>query len=225
VIVRSTETGEEREFEVGERTIGLGASLHWFPDGKGVAVPAFEPGRGESLVRIDVQTGRISFLMPLPAGVGFPHFEVHPDGARVFYTKPLDMPGSGGLRLVARDLKSGDETTVVERRSFFQSALSPDGRSLAIEIGEGKTQVLLAMPSAGGESRELARVDSEQEVPFLGNAVVVAGRPLRLLHERRQRSRAPMAPVACRSRGRRTTGAGSDPGPADGRPAAAPAGR
>jgi len=168
VIVHSLETGEEREFEVGERTIGLGASLRWFPDGKGVAVPAFEPGRGESLVRIDVQTGRISFLMPLPAGVGFPHFEVHPDGARVFYTKPPEPARGSGLRLVARDLKSGEETTVVERRSFFQSALSPDGRSLAMEIGEAKAQVLLVMPSAGGESRELVRVDSEKEVPFWG---------------------------------------------------------
>ena len=89
VIVRSLETGEEREFEVGERTIGMGASLHWLPDGKAVAVPAFEPGKGESLVRVDVQTGRVTTLMPLPAVVGFPRFDFSPDGNTVYYLKPL----------------------------------------------------------------------------------------------------------------------------------------
>ena len=169
VIVHSLDTGEEREFEVGERTIELGATLRWFPDGRGIAVPAFEPGKGAGVVRIDVQTGRVSFLMPLPAEVGFPHFEVHPDGGRIFYTKPLDAPGSGGLRLVARDLKSGEETTVVERRTFFQFALSPDGRWLLVAAVESHYQVLLVMPANGGEGRELVRVDSEKEVPFGGS--------------------------------------------------------
>ena len=168
VIVRSMETGEEREFEVGERTIGLGASLRWFPDGKGVAVPAFERGKGESLVRIDVQTGRVSFLMPLPAGVGFPHFEIHPDGSRVFYTRPPDPPGVG-LRLIARDLKSGQETDIIERQSFFRATVSPDGRWLLVAAGESHYQVLLVMPANGGEGRELVRVDSEKEVPFGGS--------------------------------------------------------
>jgi Tol biopolymer transport system component len=168
VIVRTLETGEEREFEVGERTIGLGATLRWFPDGKGIVVPAFEPGKGAGLVRIDAQTGRVAFLMPLPAAVGFPHFEILPDGSRVLYTKPSDVPPGGGLCLISRNLKSGEEATVVEKPAFFQSGLSPDGRRLAMEIGEGKAQVLLVMPSAGGESRELVRVDSDKEVPFWG---------------------------------------------------------
>ena len=168
VIVRTLETGEEREFEVGERTIGLGASLRWSPDGKSLAVSAFEPGRGESLARIDVQTGRVSFLMPLPAGVGFPSFEYAPDGSRIFYKKPADPAGGRGPRLVVRDLRSGEETTVVEKQGFFQAALSPDGRRLAMAGGENRHFIYAVVPATGGEARELLRIDPEKEVPFGG---------------------------------------------------------
>jgi hypothetical protein len=169
VIVRTLETGEEREFELGERTIGLGASLRWAPDGKAIAVAAFEPGRGESLARIDVQTGRVSFLMPLPAGVGFPSFDYAPDGSRMFYRKPADPVGGHGQRLVVRDLTSGEETTVVERQSFFQAALSPDGQRLVMAAGEDRHFIFSVVPVTGGEARELFRIDPEKEVPFGGS--------------------------------------------------------
>ena len=166
VIVRSLETGEEREFEVGERTIGMGASLHWLPDGKAVAVSVFEPGKGESLVRVDVQTGRVTSLTPLPAVVGFPRFDFSPDGNTVFYIKPTALPAVD--RVVARDLKSGQELDVIEKRGLYRGIVSPDGRRLLIGVNEKGTQVLLIVPAAGGEARELLRVGGENEVPFWG---------------------------------------------------------
>jgi Tol biopolymer transport system component len=168
VIVRTLETGEERELEVGERTIGMGAALHWLPDGKAIAVPAFEPGKGESLARIDVQTGRITTLMPLPAGAGFPRFNFSPDGNTVYYFKPSAHPDSNADRLVARDLKSGQEVDVIERPGSNRAVASPDGRRLLICVNEKGTQILLIMPSAGGEARELLRIDGEKDVPFWG---------------------------------------------------------
>jgi Tol biopolymer transport system component len=169
VIVRSLETGEEREFEVGERTIGMGASLHWLPDGKAVAVPVFEPGKGESLVRIDVQTGHVTNLMPLPAGIGFPKFHFSPDGNTVFYLTRSSLPGSNAWRVVARDLTSGRETDVIEKPGLYTEALSPDGLRLVIGVNEKGTQILFVLPAAGGEPRELLRVDGEKEVPFWGS--------------------------------------------------------
>ncbi|MGA2586308.1 MAG: hypothetical protein ABSF88_04695 [Candidatus Aminicenantales bacterium] len=169
VIVRSMDTGEEREFEVGERTIGLGASLHWLPDGKAVAVPTFEPGKGESLVRIDIQTGQVTSLMPLPAGVGFPRFDISTDGNTVYYVKPPAVPGGNASRVVARDLKSGQEVDVIERPGLYSGVASPDGRRLLIGVNEKGTQILLIMPAAGGEARELVRVGGEKEVPFWGS--------------------------------------------------------
>jgi len=169
VIVRDMDTGEEREFEVGERTIGMGAFLHWLPDGKAVAVPAFEPGKGDSLVRIDVQTGRVSTLMPLPARSGFPRFDFSPDGNTGFYIKPTALPGGKASRVVARDLKSGQEVDVIERPGLYRAVVSPDGRRLLIGLNENGTQILSVMPVTGGEARELLRVDSEKEVPFWGS--------------------------------------------------------
>jgi Tol biopolymer transport system component len=160
VIVRSLETGEEREFKVGERTIGMGARLRWVPDGKAVAIPAFEPGKGESLVRIDVQTGRVTTLMPLPPAVGFWRFEFSPDGNTIFCVK---KPG-----LVAHDLRSGQEKVVSEKTGLYAGVVSPDGKRLLIAVWDGKSQVLLVMPADGGEARELVRVDGEKEVPFWG---------------------------------------------------------
>jgi Tol biopolymer transport system component len=162
VIVRSLDTGEEREYEAGERTIGLGASLRWVPDGKAVAVPVLEPGKGETLVRIDVQTGRVTSLMPLPAGVGFARFGFSPDGNTVFYVKPAVLQGEN-WSVVARDLTSGKETNIIERPGLYGGVVSPDGRRLVITVTEGKYQVLLVMPVSGGEPRELVRVDREKE--------------------------------------------------------------
>jgi Tol biopolymer transport system component len=160
VIVRSVDTGEEREFEVGERTIGMGARLRWIPDGRAVAIPAFEPGKGQSLVRIDVQTGRVTSLMSLPAGVGFQRFEFSPDGNTVFYVK---KPG-----LVAHDLRSGQETIVSEKPGLYAGMVSPDGQRLLIGVNENWSEILFVMPAAGGEARELVKID-EKEVPFWGS--------------------------------------------------------
>jgi len=167
VIVRSLETGEEREFEVGERTIEMSAALHWLPDGKAVAVTVFEPGKGESLVRVDVQTGRISTLMPLPAGVGFPRFDFSPDGNTIYYKKRA-IPGGNAGRIVARDLKSGQEADVIERPGLYRAVVSPDGQRLLIGVNEEGTQILFVMPAVGGEAREVLRVGGENEVPFWG---------------------------------------------------------
>jgi len=163
VIVRSLDTGEEREFEIGERTIGLGASLRWFPDSQAVAVPAFEPGKGSGLVRIDVQTGRVSFLTPLHAGGGFSRFGFSPDGSKVLY---VDMNAG---RLLAHDLRSGRETVIIEREGLIHGVISPDGQRLLLSVAENNTAILFVMPAAGGEARELIRIGGEKEGPYYGS--------------------------------------------------------
>ena len=161
VIIRSLDTGEERELRVGERTIKWGG-IRWTPDGKAVVVPASEAGKGENLIRIDVQTGQVTSLMPLAALRGVPRFEISPDGNTIFYVRP-----SG---LVARDVRSGQEKVVIEKKGLYMGLVSPDGQRLLIGVNEKGSQILLLMPAAGGEARELVRVDGEKEVPFWGSA-------------------------------------------------------
>jgi Tol biopolymer transport system component len=166
VIIRSMDTGEERELRVGERTIaGARIGLRWTPDGKAVVVPESEY---KNLIRIDVQTGQVTSLMPLPALVDC-SFDFSRDGNVVFYVRQAAPPDVSVTRLVARDLRSGRETVIIEKRGLFAVAVSPDGQRLLIAVWEGYSQVTFVMPAAGGEARELVRVDGEKETPFWGS--------------------------------------------------------
>jgi Tol biopolymer transport system component len=160
LIIRSMDTGEERELRVGERTIEW-SGIRWTPDGKAVVVTSSEAGKGKNLIRIDVQTGQVTSLMPLPASGGVPRFEISPDGNTIFYVR---KPG-----LVAHDLRSGQEKVVIEKRGLYAGLVSPDGQRLLIAVNEKGSQILLVMPAAGGEARELVRVDGEKGVPFWGS--------------------------------------------------------
>jgi Tol biopolymer transport system component len=159
VIVRSMDTGEERELEVGERTIEMG-HLRWTPDGRAVVVPASEPGKGQTLIRIDVQTGQVTSLMPLPGLSGMPRFELSRDGHVVFYLRP------GGI--VAHDLRTGQETVIVDKQGLVLGAISPDGQGVAVTINPDNSRSLLVMPASGGEFQELVRIDNEKETPLYG---------------------------------------------------------
>jgi len=160
VIIHSMETGEERELRIAGRTIEW-SGIRWTPDGKSVVVTALEAGKGRSLIRIDVNTGQVTSLMPLPVRNNVQRFELSPDGNTIFYVR------SSGL--VAHDLKSGKETIVSEKKGLYAGLVSPDGQRLLIAVSEGESQVLLVMPATGGEARELVRVNGEKEVPFWGS--------------------------------------------------------
>ncbi len=168
VIVRSVSTGEEQEFGVGERTIMAGG-LRWTPDGKAIVVPASEPGKGESLIRIDVQTGQVSSLMPLPTLFGWPRFEFSRDGNTVYYVRPPVPFAAGEARLVAHDLRTGNETDIVQKPGLIWGTISPDGQHVAINVNSNKSWSVLVKPASGGEFRELVRVDKENETPFGGS--------------------------------------------------------
>jgi Tol biopolymer transport system component len=161
VVIHSVDTGEERELRVSEWTFVWGGT-RWTPDGKSVVVPASQAGKGNNLIRIDVQTGQVTSLMPLPALDAVPRFELSPDGNIIF------MPKMG--QLVAHDLQSGQKKVVIEKKGLYSGIISPDGQRILIAVNEGGSQVLLIMPSDGGEARELVKVDGEKEVPFWGNA-------------------------------------------------------
>jgi len=172
IMVRSIDTGEEREFQVGGRR--LGTDLRWAPDGRAIVVPGFEPGKGsdsaayngrKSLTRIDVQTGQVTSLMPFPVKVGgSPPFDLSPDGKTAFYINlNLLSDGSQGRnQLLARDVQSGQETELVAKRGLNSVSVAPDGQRLVAGVREGRSQVLLVMPAAGGEARELVRIDDEE---------------------------------------------------------------
>jgi len=168
VIIRSMDTGEERELRIGDWTIDMGG-LRWTPDGKAVVVPASAPGKGENLIRIDVQTGQVTSQMPLPALAGWPRFEFSRDGNVIFYVKPNVPPAGNASHLVSHDLRTGQEKIVIERAGAIWGTVSPDGRQVVTTVNSDKSWSLFIMPAAGGETRELFTVDKEKETPFLGS--------------------------------------------------------
>ena len=160
MVVHSMDTGEERELRVSEWTLVWGG-IRWTTDGKSVVVPASQAGKGNNLIRIDVQTGQATSLMPLPVSDAVPRFGFFRDSSIIF-------PNGG--RLVAHDLRSGQERVVIQKPGLYSGIMSPDGQRLLIAVQEGRSQVLLIMPAAGGEARELVRIDGEKEIPFWGTA-------------------------------------------------------
>lgn len=158
VIVHAMDTGEERELPVGDWTIKGG--LRWMPDGKAVVVRAVHPAQGENLIGVDVQTGQVTTLMPAPTDVL--RFDPHPDGNTIFYVKTSAFPNLSGTRILARNLRSGDETEIVRMSGLRAVVVSPDGRRLLAMGSDGESQVLLVVPVAGGEVRELLRVSGKE---------------------------------------------------------------
>lgn len=155
------DTGEERELRASEWTFVWGG-IRWTPDGKSIVAPASQAGKGDNLIGIDVQTGKVTPMIQLGALSGVPRFELSPDGNIIF------MPQKG--QLVAHDLRSGQERVVIEKTGLYSGIMSPDGQRILIAVGDGKSQALLVIPVDGKESRELVRIDGEKEFPFWGSA-------------------------------------------------------
>jgi Tol biopolymer transport system component len=153
IVIRSTSTGEERELRVVGMT-SLGLALRWTPDGKAVVVSAFEPGKGRSLVRVDVQTGQATPVTPRSLGP-FPRFDLSPDGKTIFYIYAPEGSGSQPPQLLARDLQSGRETEILRKPGLIYVSVSPDGQRVVVGAQENRAIVLRVMPATGGPLREL----------------------------------------------------------------------
>ena len=163
IVIRSAETGEERELKPKARSL-RGLALRWAPDGKFLVVPGIDNEGRRGLMHVDVQTGDATLLVPLlERDTYFPRFDCSPDGKTIFYVSQ-DAPEGNDRTLFAWDLQTRRETALVRRRSLGSFSVSPDGRWLVLTAwGEPtNSQVLFIMPTAGGDLRELVRIGAEE---------------------------------------------------------------
>ena len=178
ICIRSLKTGEEREVST-PLSFQIASRLHWSPDGRFLLATAFLRGRG-GLYRIDVQSGEVAPIVQGSSVAFRPHGVWSLDGKAIFYSY---RPAESQTPLVAtairrRDVETGRETEIYRSATSEPGpnnlALSPDGRWLAFGLGYGvDSGVLMVMPAAGGEPRELMRSPwSEQwdtfATPFTG---------------------------------------------------------
>ena len=114
----------------------------WFPDGKSVVVWGRDLQGQGVIKRIDVETGRDSFIT---TAWNIQSVRVSSDGTKIYYA---DQRGSRPGRIIERDLATGSE------RDFAAAgAVSPDGRWGAIIRfdAKSKSSTVTFTPLGGGE--------------------------------------------------------------------------
>ena len=179
-VIRSLETGEERELQPDLPLQLLARStLRWFPDGRSILVFAgFTDSAKErriGFLQIHVETGAATPVVwnGEQSNVFGPTLPVwSPDGSKIFF-----MRQGGGIRTY--DLDAAQERKLALQRPVGGSGfgpglvLSPDGEWLAFIIGFADGPSLRIAPSAGGETREVFRLPMAEIPPFPDGAWLV----------------------------------------------------
>lgn len=134
----------------------------WMSDSRSLLVPDQDYAKARSMIRkVDVASGAEHVV--LEGRDVWPHLRVSVDGASVYFTRRERSanPNTGNLRLVSRDLVSGQEAELYRAESegvgFFSLTVSPDGTAIAFMANEGKELTLMTVPTAGGPRRLLYR--------------------------------------------------------------------
>jgi Tol biopolymer transport system component len=169
IVIRSVETGEEREIPARPRQLH---PAHWFPDGRSL-VAAFWDGSRKSVdyYRIDVHTGEASLLRRGKGGGPFrPDYsllrpDLSPDGKTLFFSQ-RERAGSAivSTRVLACDIETAQEREILRldgERFLGGVFVSPDGRQLAfpeVNLKTGSSTVNV-VPAGGGEVREALKVE------------------------------------------------------------------
>lgn len=170
LIILNPETGEERE--VRSKLKRFNSPL-WFPDGKSLLVRDWSGTNyfgGTGLFKIDTETGDATLIAPEKPGAELFAPVLSYDGKSIFYQREN--------RLWRRNLDTGKDqeiyrpTPSAESRWSSNIALSPDGQSLAVKLG----QSLIIIPLTGGDARELLKLP-ESELGASNNTNTIAWTP------------------------------------------------
>lgn len=150
LVIRDLETGNQKEIFPGHQ-IGF---PRWSPDGSSLLVVIRNPDNFQ-LCRIEAESGQVHMILP-PEGMenGFGRHEWSPDGNYIYYGKRVEQ--STRSQIIQHHLSSGKEKVIFENSDYFlwQSALSPDGKWLAVYAVSGGHGLYL-LSAEGGELQEL----------------------------------------------------------------------
>ena len=164
LVIRSVETGEEREL-LSKWWLG---QLHWSPDGRSILYGAYY----DSFHLIDVKTGHITKIAVTDPRISGRVWS--PDGKTIYYIgkNNRNEVGDWPCRIVALDLETRQERELYANRNLGRFlAVSPDGRQLAFSdiVFLGGTRDdntsydarLKVIPTAGGEPRTLFNLQDQ----------------------------------------------------------------
>jgi Tol biopolymer transport system component len=160
-VVHSLESGQERTIRP-NTAAAFPQQIRYFPDGRSVLT--FDYSAQQTFFRrIDTQTGAASNVFHLPGRKPHIHWQsaLSPDGRTLFYSA-MTYEGENPLRVIRRDIESGQEKVLVQMRTrgtgAFSLSASPDGRHVAfIHIDAQGQRCLMTVPTEGGVARQLSQ--------------------------------------------------------------------
>jgi len=167
ICILSSESGKVRELQSKLDQISW---IRWSADGRSLFAMA-QTSEGYGIHRINVQTG--DFSPVVRTRIGWPAVWSR-NGKAIIYVGESSAPK--GWQILERDLETGQERELhrLAMPSYYSGAvaLSRDGQQLAFVMTDVESQsiVLKAMPTAGGEARELLRL-KQSEVTSGGGIV------------------------------------------------------
>lgn len=162
VVIRSMQTGEERELPSKQTQFG---QIRWFPDGRSLLVSVFRAEKDWRIdyYRFDIATGQSTLILKRETGGGTPWPGLSPDAKTIFF--------SGEQGLTSYQIETGQEKKLHSSGPGPRSSpanrvrksllVSPDGKLLAFveyELPDPPTSVVKIMPTEGGQTREVLRV-------------------------------------------------------------------
>ncbi|MEE9501303.1 MAG: hypothetical protein V3V48_04465, partial [Candidatus Aminicenantaceae bacterium] len=165
LVLRSLETGEERDLNLDGSLDYPAFFPRWFPDNRSLLVLGRDHNRNEGFFKIDTQTTEVNPLFFSQPHERFFFPSISPDGKAVYYSS---VTWSNNLyRIMRKELDTGEEKVLnktLRPRRKFAPALSPDGRKIVFQLIEGETSsassnldILQIMPIDGGPPVEVMR--------------------------------------------------------------------
>ncbi|HDT14160.1 MAG TPA: tetratricopeptide repeat protein, partial [Candidatus Aminicenantes bacterium] len=153
VCIRSLETGQERVFTT---TFNRLAGTRWSPDGRSLYLAAWDD-QGMGIYWTDAQTGDMTMVVRADGPQRIRSHDVSADGRTLVFVRQTGPPPEGSLRIVSRDLATGEEKDLFTHEAGGQRsviALSPDGERLAF-VNLDEKRAIRVMPATGGPSRDV----------------------------------------------------------------------
>ncbi len=165
------ETGETKPLSGFDNVYNSRAA--WMPDGRSFLIDI--RGSRPGLYRVDLGTGDASEIMPIPQGQGDEGLYPLPsvDGKSFYYLRIFKAPPEADSAIIKRNLSSGAEAELVRRpvRIGPPRGPTPGDQYITALSSDPATnsRVILLIPIAGGETRELMRVPSQVKPEDLDN--------------------------------------------------------
>jgi Tol biopolymer transport system component len=167
VVIRSLDTGEERDLFPMLSLNRARPVVRWFPDGRSLLLTVRDDRGRWLLYRLDARTGATT-RVSLGPGLGTPGFAfqppvLSPNGRTVYYLR-VNEPATGEKNatqsLLTYDLATGQQRELYRATThLLVPALSRDGKRLAFVTSE-QHSALVVMPATGGTPREIFRAQN-----------------------------------------------------------------